>query len=98
MAKKALSLIERAAQALASSLKQQADKLGFFVSDTGRYPALDGCFDMQEAVRAALQAIREPTYAMIEAGFSGFAWNHGSRDDMEAAYRAMIDAVLVEGG
>jgi hypothetical protein len=50
------TMIERASEVFAQSLKQQADRLGFIASDAGRYPVRDGCFDIQQAMRVALLA------------------------------------------
>ena len=51
------NIIDDAAKALATNLKKQADSLGFISSDEGRYPVLDGCFDMREAAQAVLSGI-----------------------------------------
>ena len=53
----------------------------------------------KEAARAAIEAMREPTEAMMDAG-----WNAQPEDDIDgplsvsvrAPYRAMIDAALGE--
>lgn len=93
-------IIERAARALSENLAAQAEKLGFVSSDAGRYPVLDGCFDMDEATRAVLRAIREPSEAMVRTGGS----QCNNPDDFEcdgdqavATWQAMIDAALGEG-
>lgn len=85
-------IIERAARALSENLAAQAEKLGFVSSDAGRYPVPDGCFDMDEATRAVLRAIREPSEAMARVG--AYVADTGAA---LPAWQAMIDAALGEG-
>lgn len=101
--------LECVARALAENFKAQSDRLGFVATDAGRYPVLDGCFDMQEAARAVLEAIREPiedasTYLKADAE----AWELGAKGAPHEVYlmecgrlrRAVaekIDMLLAEG-
>lgn len=93
--------LERVTRALAANLEEQAKKLGSVASDAGRYPVLDGCFDMQEAARAVLTAIREPSEAILNAmrdtvPVEGMEWDYVYSDAVEH-WQAMIDAALAEG-
>lgn len=82
--------LERAARALAENFKAQSDRLGFVATDAGRYPVLDGCFDMQEAARAVLEAIREPSEDMIRAGE---AWQQHS-SDVDTLFSEMVKVAI----
>lgn len=47
--------------------------------------------------RAAIEAMREPTEAMIEkARFEGSAWDYGAPGQVREEWYAMIDAALNE--
>lgn len=92
-----MTLIERAYLALSANLKRQAGTKGFASSDDGRYPVLDGCFDMQDAARAVLEAIREPSEAMVKAGKDALpAFEAPLQADASDCWQAMIDAAIFE--
>jgi hypothetical protein len=46
------------------------------------------------AARAAVEALREPTVPMLDAGHQGLV--HGPRYEVIDCYQAMIDAILSE--
>lgn len=64
-------------------------------------PGLPTQADWDECARAALQAMREPTEAMLEAGLDSGFWGSIEGSDADATeskcWRAMIEAALSEG-
>lgn len=90
-------LIERGARALYDHLAQ-----GSFVgpyrstnSGSNTETTLDGDFDLADLFRAALQAMREPTDAMLSTGCVDLG-SGGELNDKNLAqiWRSMIDAAL----
>lgn len=84
--------LERAARALHTIYTDEKERSG--ARDMPSWDELgdDGRFYFTHRVRAVLQAIREPSEAMIEA-----ASDEGGCDGTHiSVYRAMIDAALVE--
>ena len=57
----------------------------------------DNCFvdNWPEIARAAVEAMREPTEAMISSGY-GVWWGSDGHDDSRAIWPAMIDTILTE--
>ncbi|RVD36868.1 hypothetical protein EN742_21550 [Mesorhizobium sp. M4A.F.Ca.ET.020.02.1.1] len=73
-----------------------------YVRDDGNTFLIDGDVDMKAVARAAIQAMREPTQAMLDAvskaeedgGYIAAAFEHMEVDD---AWPIMIDAALAGG-
>lgn len=100
------SIIERAANAVANELLRQEPAKGgtFFVDAEDLSSArVDGDFDLRHVARAILQAIREPSDAMIDAAegtrehvaITGDIFTEDLGEPAEV-WQAMIDAALVE--
>lgn len=98
--------IERATEALIAQLRRQEPEKGGTYWVSAGDPAntvIDGTFDLLAIVRTVLQAIREPSEAMVEvvgnlepkAGW----WpdEPGQRNSPDEIWRAMIDAALEQG-
>ena len=86
-------VIERLSAKLFDNLKRQADGLGFIASGSGRYPVLDGCFDMHELAKAAIIALLETTPEQRQAARDiPFHFNVNERN--VAIYQAMLRVVL----
>jgi hypothetical protein len=86
--------LERAARALEKQLFKRITAIERPVNGA-RYPiTISGPMDMQEAVRAVLTAIREPSDVMLDR-----AYNHMEANgcDPRFAWEAMIDAMLEAG-
>lgn len=94
-------VIDRATRALLAALEGSPNYVS--ADDACRSVTLDGVFDLQEATRAVVKAMREPSEAMLD----GRARTHLLNDRMTGAghklpkaqvvceiYRAMIDAAL----
>jgi len=63
---------------------------------------LSSDYQAQQCVRAVLMAVREPDEAIIDAGHSGIDFHEvlpleNERWQTEAAFQAMIDAILAQG-
>lgn len=96
--------IERAAQALADAFAEQEPEHGgtyFLGSDNLRAVEIDGTFDFQKISRAVLQAIREPSEAMVgpATGYMIIAIHEYQADriDAQRIWKTMIDAAIAEG-
>ncbi len=57
----------------------------------GLTPRFDGRLDLPKIARAAIEAMREPTEAMVDAG-----WADATAEDAIGVWRAMIDEALKE--
>lgn len=82
-------IIEKAETAAWNSLLAQG-----VVHDAG-IPDVHGELDMTRLVRAVLQAVRDPSSKMMEAG--KYADEGDSLMNAEDVWQAMIDAALEEG-
>lgn len=93
-------VIERIACAIASDLKAQADASRGLIFVNPRAMevldgvTLDGVFDLLTVARAAIEAIRKPTDAMIQRGWQDGAGGWGEGEEIPDIWRAMIDAAL----
>lgn len=90
-------MIERGAKALFAELRRQGEgNLGSTyvedATDMGRV-LIDGRIDLPALMRAAIEAMREPTDAMYDAG-DEFVGSLGDAGNAEKVWRAMIDAAL----
>lgn len=57
-------------------------------------------FSYEDQARAAIEAMREPTGAMVASGLNSDAWadaEGGATAILTSTYSAMIDAALKEG-
>lgn len=87
------SMIDRVAKAIydAANAEDYVSDYRFHDGDT----TLDGRFNLDKFARAAIEAMREPTKAMLKDG-----WEHTAdpcwEDDVADCWRAMIDAALSE--
>jgi len=80
-------MISQVEAALAAAISDHADpelrsKIGLFMAD---HPGL--------LARAAIEAMREPTEAMVDAGYEAGGYTPDP-SNIEGAWRAMIDAAL----
>lgn len=97
-----MTKIEEVAQAILAALETQGPDVPF-VAGTPSAATLDGVFDLRPVARAAIAAMREPSEAMIEAGYThcvDIDYNEmpysAPREAATAAFSAMIDAILAE--
>lgn len=90
--------LERAARALASwdlglTGDEQVDRQRFGEMLGSRQHVVTLCWkEKLEQVRAVLNAIREPSEGMVQAGTADGDWPHSHE-----TWQAMIDALLAEG-
>lgn len=98
-----MSMIETATRAFVAKLSD--DRLVPWVDDDAGLSSvvLDGQFDLLEAMRAAIAALRVPTFLMLGAPGLVYADNGGesypqlvSTAQIEDIWQAMIDAALAE--
>lgn len=96
-----MDMVERVARAMKPTTAKLVDRLISMGADQSEAIAL---LPLPEA-RAAIEAMREPTEAMLKAGASvevprghgGDDWNEEIGDyEAESAYTAMIDAALTK--
>lgn len=98
-----MSMVKRAVQALFEELRRQDDSKGSLMGlgDAGNgRTLLDGAYNLDAAMRAAIGAMREPTGAMANAGAGAVddGETHGCLWKAENAWQAMISAALSEQG
>jgi hypothetical protein len=83
-----MSKVEEVAKAILDDLKDRSGVLDGIdddvIAEIGR-----------DTARAAIEAMREPTEAMAEAGCKDQPWGYGINDAMQT-WRSMIDAALSE--
>jgi hypothetical protein len=95
-------MIARLAHAIAAELGRQDDGQPFLLDGDLRLEYLDQSdVDFAAVARAALEALREPTEGMADAGWADLDWGPGGSEcdaNPRAAYRAMIDAALADTG
>jgi len=101
-----ISMVERVARAIedvvAPSVRYFGDNVAARVRSTGdilyegrseeEATRIADAWFMQARARAAIEAMREPTEAMLSDGLAIHDWDHGLAD----VYTAMIDAALAE--
>ena len=85
------TMIEKVARAIFEECNRQDPVAGFGYADAdGGKTVLDGAYDLAAVARVVIEAIREPTAEMRDAG-----WNHAGSES-GACFTAMIDAALAE--
>lgn len=90
-----MSPLERAARALVANMAATGVSVTITLdADNMRRVDINGCFDMEAAVRAVVAAIREPSAAMVEG--LPLPSMRAMPDHYRLAYRAMLDALLGE--
>lgn len=89
-----MEMIEKAAYAILDELKRQADDRGSTVDDSATDDVLiDGrSFDLAKAARAAIEAMRDPTFEMRGQWQQRFV-RGGTITEM---WNAMIDEALAD--
>jgi hypothetical protein len=92
------SMIERVARALYERARNPAAPAegGYVSNDEPPYTTLDGKWNLSDMARAAIEAMREPTEAMVTAGGHAALDSVSQRADARDAWEAMIDAALKE--
>lgn len=86
-------MIERVARALA----QQVDEAAYNPIENLSGVGLDGVVDLLALARAAIEAMREPTEEMIEAGAAAGGWDERFEPieaAIERSYEAMVGCAL----
>lgn len=100
-----MSMIDKAAQAVAEELaRQEPEKGGTYWVDAANLRAtiIDGTFDLEGIARAVITAIREPTEDMCDIGGMEERWDGqwrsdpGTRANSAATWQSMIDAILAD--
>lgn len=88
-------MVERVARAIASKLETNPDEMIEDMSCVGSHPAWT---EYEESARAAIEAMREPTEAMRDAGgvVAGSRRDDPDCPTAEAVWSAMISAALKE--
>ncbi len=95
-------LVERVARALCIADREDPDAMvstlvpTYRGSDRMKFAEVPAWTKRVKAARAAIEAMREPTDAMIEAGGNKFSWEHelDEQAQLRAAWPAAIDAAL----
>ena len=94
-------MIERVARALYDAFDKTGEYVGDYNTDPYRdgklYTTLNGKFCLAEIARAAIEAMREPTGAMLSAPLheaDGCDAQYQTDADFAAAWAAMIEAAL----
>lgn len=87
-----ISMIGSVAQAMLTELKRQCDVSAYLTSDLSSVGLEDAWIDLNALSRAAIKAMREPTLAMLEAGYDQ-SQKLGA-DSRTHQWRTMIDAAL----
>lgn len=96
------TMLEKATRAFYDALDKQGNYVGDYQFEDGVRTTLDGTFDLTAAMRAAIETIREPTKAMVEAGRDALVnqMDHGSNAVSSAAadavWPAMVDEILAQ--
>ncbi|WP_316176245.1 hypothetical protein [Bradyrhizobium sp. SZCCHNRI1073] len=102
-------MIERGAAAVLAYLKAEHSHDGTYLCEFqgGRYAQISGEIDLQQIVRAVIEAMREPTEAMVREGGQA-VWEevdaaarrklrdigNWSQKEAKAAWDAMFDEML----
>lgn len=88
--------LERATAAVIADLRRQSEMSGCAVDDNGRLAQVDGSFQVEPLVRAVLEAIREPSAMMFQAGLHAPDPRTVGAIPPLNTWQAMIDAALAE--
>jgi uncharacterized protein with gpF-like domain len=79
-------IIERSIEAIEAKYEELEDRL--------HGADVDVLTCAEEFARAVIAAMREPTYQMVEAAYSGSDFQAASEREIRSGWRSMIEAVL----
>lgn len=96
------TMLEKATRAFYDALDKQGNYVGDYQFEDGVRTTLDGTFDLTAAMRAAIETLREPTAAMLDAGRGalGDQMERGSNEvslyAADLVWPAMVDVILAQ--
>jgi hypothetical protein len=88
-----MTMVEKVAQAILNASVQSAGRSVLWTDDDTSWPAERIREEARACARAAIAAMREPTEAMVDAG-----WNASQGQGCFLEWQAMVDAALAESG